>query len=63
MLERLQLAQELEQPPVGVAAAVADRLQQLGQRGVGLDRERLGGADLGHPGRMSWRVTRTRCGP
>ena len=29
----------------------ADRLEQLGQRRVGLDRERLGGAHVGHPGR------------
>ena len=46
----MQLAQELEQPPVGVAAAVADGVEQLGERRVGLERERLGGPDLGHPG-------------
>ena len=50
VLERLELAQHAEQPPVGVAAAVPDRLEQLGQRRVGIDRERLGGAHVGHPG-------------
>ena len=49
-LEVAELAQQLEQPPVGVAAAAADRLEQLGQRRVGLERERLRGAHLGHPG-------------
>ena len=51
VLERLELAQRAEQPPVGLAAAVPDRVEQLGQRGVGLDRQRLGGAHVGHPGR------------
>jgi hypothetical protein len=49
-VEVAQLAQQLEQAPVGLAAAVADRLEQLGERGVGFERERLRGADLGHPG-------------
>ena len=49
-LERLELAQQSEQPAVGLAAAAADRLEQLVQRGVGFDGERLGGADVGHPG-------------
>ena len=48
-LERLQLAQHLEQPPVGLLAAAADRVEQLGERGVGVERERLRGSDLGHP--------------
>ena len=39
----------LEQPPVGLAAAVADRVEQLGQRGVAVERDRLGGPDLRHP--------------
>ena len=50
VLERLELAQDAEQPPVRLAAALADRVEQLGQRGVGLDRQRLGGPHVGHPG-------------
>ena len=49
-LERLELAQDLEQPPVRFAAALADRVEQLGERGVGVERERLRGAHLRHPG-------------
>ena len=49
-LERLELAQHLEQPPVGLAPALADRVEQLRQGGVGVERERLRGPDLGHPG-------------
>ena len=48
--EVAQLAQQLDEPPVGLAAAAADRLEQLGEGAVGFERERLGGADLGHPG-------------
>ena len=48
-LERLELAQDLEQPPVGLPAAAADRVEQLGERRVGVERERLRGPDLGHP--------------
>ena len=39
--ERLQLAQHLEQPPVGLPASPADRVEQLGERRVGVERERL----------------------
>ena len=49
-VELVEFAQELDEPPVGVAAAAADRLEQFGQGAVGFERERLGGADLGHPG-------------
>ena len=45
----LELAQDPEQPPVRLLAAAADRVEQLGQRGVGVERERLRGPDLGHP--------------
>ena len=45
----LELAQHLEQPPVGLPAAAADRVEQLVKRGVGVERERLRGPDLGHP--------------
>jgi hypothetical protein len=38
VLERFELAQHLKQPPVGLPAALADRVQQLGQRRVGFDR-------------------------
>ena len=47
--ERLQLAQDVEQTLVGLAASAADRVEQLGERGVRVERERLRGADLGHP--------------
>ena len=47
--ERLQLAQDLEQSPVGVPSALADRVEQLGERRVGVERERLRGPDFGHP--------------
>ena len=49
-LECLEFAQDLEQPPVRLAAAFADRVKQLGERGVGVERERLRGAHLRHPG-------------
>ena len=48
-LERLELAQDLEQPPVGLPPALADRVEQLLEGGVGVERERLRGPDLGHP--------------
>ena len=48
--ERLELSQHPEQPPIGLLAATADRLEQLRQRRVGVERERLRRADLGHPG-------------
>jgi hypothetical protein len=48
--EVAQFAQQFEQSTVGLAAAAADRFEQLGERGVGFERERLGGADVGHPG-------------
>jgi hypothetical protein len=51
VLERLELAQRTEQASVRLAAAVADRFEQLGQRRVGLDRKRLGRPHVGHPRR------------
>jgi hypothetical protein len=36
--ERLQLAQHLEQPPVGLAPSLTDRVEQLGERRVGIKR-------------------------
>jgi hypothetical protein len=47
--ERLELAQDLEQPPVGLPPAAADRVEQLGECVVGVERERLRGPHLGHP--------------
>ena len=38
-LERLELAEDLEQPAVGLASALADRVEQLLERGVGVDRQ------------------------
>ena len=49
-VEVAQLAQQLEQAAVGLAAAAADRFQQLGQGAVGFEREWLGGSHFGHPG-------------
>jgi len=49
-LQSLELAQHLQQPAVGFAAAVADRVQQRLEGGVGVDRQRLRGPDVGHPG-------------
>jgi hypothetical protein len=40
-LERLELAQALEQSPVGLPPALADGVEQLGEGGVGIERERL----------------------
>ena len=48
-LERLELAQDLEQSPVGLPPSLPDRVEQLGEGGVGVERERLRGSDLGHP--------------
>ena len=62
-LQALQFAQRLQQPAVGLAAAGADRLEQLGKRGVGVERQRLGGRTSGIHACMSLRVTRTRHGP
>ena len=45
-LERPELAEHLEQSAVGLASALADRVEQLLERGVGVDRQRFGGPDL-----------------
>ncbi|MFZ0379316.1 MAG: hypothetical protein WAL38_15925 [Solirubrobacteraceae bacterium] len=47
--EPFQFAQHLEQPPVGLLAALADRLQQLLKRRVGVEHERLGWQHGRHP--------------
>ena len=48
-LERLELAQDLKQPPVGLPPAMADRVEQVGERWVGVERERLRRPHLWHP--------------
>ena len=49
--ERLQLAEDPEQPPVRLLPSAADRVAStLGEGGIGVERERLGRTDLGHPG-------------
>ena len=48
-LERLELPQDLEQSPVGLPPALADRVEQLLQRRVGVERQRLRGPYLWHP--------------
>jgi hypothetical protein len=47
--EGLELAEDLEQPPVGLASAMADGVEQLLQGWVGVERERLRRPNLGHP--------------
>ena len=48
-LERLELTQNPEQPPVGLLTAAADRVEQLGEGWIGVERERLRRPDVRHP--------------